>query len=119
MKKFPVVLILLMAFLAVVVTYTPARAVTEKVILQVEGITCIVCPSVIKTALEQLDGVEKAKISFQAQKGEVFFDPDKVSQFEIVNKVNQIGFKAMVIEEEPSRVLCRRPKLTGRATDGS
>lgn len=55
---------------------------------------------VIKKALEGLDGVEKVSISFKRKRGEVFFDPDKVSETEIVNKVNQIGFKAKVIQQK-------------------
>jgi copper chaperone CopZ len=43
--------------------------------------------------------VEKVKISFWRRRGEVFFDPEKVSVSEIVNKVNQVGFKAEVIEK--------------------
>ncbi len=39
------------------------------------------------------------KISFFRKRGEVFFDPEKVSVSEIVNKVNQIGFRAKVIEK--------------------
>ena len=54
---------------------------------------------IIKKALEGLEGVEKAKVSFKTKRGEVFFDPDKVSETGIVNKVNQVGFKAKVIEE--------------------
>jgi copper chaperone CopZ len=51
---------------------------------------------VIKKALEGLEGVRKANISYSKKKGEVFFDPDKVTEQEIVNKVTQIGFKAKV-----------------------
>ena len=54
---------------------------------------------IIRKALEGLDGVEKASISFSKKRGEVFFDPDKVSGAVIVNKVNEIGFSAKVIEE--------------------
>ena len=54
---------------------------------------------IIKKALEGLEGVEKAKISFLKKRGEVFFDPAKVSEAEIVNKVNEIGFSGKVIEE--------------------
>ena len=32
-------------------------------------------------------------------KGEVYFDPAEVSEKEIVDKVNQTGFKAVVIEK--------------------
>jgi copper chaperone CopZ len=54
---------------------------------------------IVKKALEGLEGVEKASVSFLKKRGEVFFDPDKVSEAVIVNKVNEVGFSAKVIEE--------------------
>ncbi len=75
------------------------HAVTEKVILQIEGMTWEAWPLVIKKALERLEGIEKANISFKKKRGDVFFDPDKVSEAGIVNKVNRIGFKAKVIDQ--------------------
>ncbi len=54
---------------------------------------------VIKKALEGLEGVEKVSISFLKKRGEVFFDSEKVSENEIVDKVNQVGFKAKVIDK--------------------
>jgi copper chaperone CopZ len=54
---------------------------------------------IIKKALEGLEGVEKAKVSFLKKRGEVFFDPEKVSEKEIIDKVNQTGFRAIVIEK--------------------
>jgi copper chaperone CopZ len=56
----------------------------------------------IKKALEGLEGVEKANISYDTKMGEVLYNPEKVSETEIVNKVNQIGFKAKVIEQKSS-----------------
>ncbi len=43
--------------------------------------------------------MEKADISFSKKRGEVLFDPEKVSEKNIVNKVNEIGFRAKVVEE--------------------
>jgi len=43
--------------------------------------------------------VEKADLSFSKKRGEILFDPEKVSEAGIVNKVNEIGFSAKVIEE--------------------
>lgn len=54
---------------------------------------------IIRKALEGLEGVEKASINFRRKRGDVLYDPDKVTQKEIVDKVNQIGFKAKVIEQ--------------------
>ncbi len=77
----------------------PGYAVTNKVILQIEGMTWPAWPVIIKKALEGLEGVEKAKVSFLKKRGEVFFDPEKVSEKEIIDKVNQTGFRANVIEK--------------------
>jgi mercuric ion binding protein len=99
MKRFSMALMLLTTFLAMLITPNPAYAVTNKVILQIEGMTWAAWPLIAKKALEGLDGVKEASISFKTKKGEVYFDPDKVSESEIANKVNQIGFKANVIEK--------------------
>lgn len=54
---------------------------------------------IIKRALEGLEGVEKTSISYKTKMGEVLFNPNKVTPADILNRVNQIGFKAKMIEE--------------------
>jgi copper chaperone CopZ len=54
---------------------------------------------IVKKALEGLEGVQKASVSFLENRGEVSYDPEKVTEKEIVNKVNKIGFRAKVIEK--------------------
>ncbi len=99
MKRFTILLILLIAALTMVAFITPGHAVTDNVILQIEGMTWASWPLIIKKALEGLEGVEKANISFRKKRGEVFFDPDNETETEIVNQVNRIGFKAKMIVE--------------------
>ncbi len=43
--------------------------------------------------------MKRADISFSKKRGEVLFDPEKVSEKNIVNKVNEVGFNAKVVEE--------------------
>jgi len=81
------------------VVSTAGVAVTNKVVLQIEGMSWPTWPLIIKRALEGLEGVEKASVSFLKKRGEVIFDPNKVSETVIVNKVNEIGFSAKVIKE--------------------
>jgi Cu+-exporting ATPase len=116
MKSFPTALVLLIVALAMLAFTTLGYAETDKVVLHIDGMVCIVCPSVIKTALEGLEGVEKACINSETQPGAVNFDPHEVSDTVIINKVNQIGFSAKVIEEQPSRVRCQKPE--GRTRGG-
>jgi len=99
MKKFSTVFIILTLAFTLVMAFTPVYALTDKVILRIEGMTWAAWPFIIKRALEGLEGVEKADISFSKKRGEVLFDPEKVNEKNIVNKVNEVGFKAKVIEE--------------------
>lgn len=88
-----------MTFLAMLAISASGHAATDKAILQIEGMTWAAWPLIIKKALEGLEGVEKASVSFLGKRGEVSYDPEKVTEKEIVNKVNKIGFRAKVIEK--------------------
>lgn len=54
---------------------------------------------IIKKALEGLEGVEKATVNYKEKRGEVSYDPDKVGETDIINKVKQVGFMAKVLEQ--------------------
>ena len=55
---------------------------------------------IVKKALEGLDGVEKATISYEQKRGEVSYNPDKVGETDIINKVKEVGFMAKVLDEK-------------------
>ncbi len=99
MKKFLAAFIILTLAFTLVMVSTPVYALTDKVVLRIEGMTWATWPFIIRKALEGVDGVEKANISFSKKRGEVLFDPDKVNEEKIVNKVNEVGFNAKVVEE--------------------
>ncbi len=99
MKRFPIAILLLMMFLSTLLISFPAYAESEKVILHIEGMVWAAWPVIIKKALEGLDGVDKASISYDEKRGEVSYDPEKVGETDIINKVKQVGFMAKVIEQ--------------------
>ncbi|NNG06702.1 MAG: hypothetical protein HKM90_03130 [Desulfobacteraceae bacterium] len=41
--------------------------------------------------------MKKAVISYKKQRGEVYFQPNRVTESQIVAKINEIGFKASVL----------------------
>ena len=88
-----------MMFLSTLIFSFPAYAESEKVILHIEGMVWAAWPVIIKKALEGLDGVDKASISYDEKRGEVSYDPEKVGETDIINKVKQVGFMAKVIEQ--------------------
>jgi len=49
---------------------------------------------VVKRALEGLEGVEKAEVSFTRAEARVEYDPQKVTIEDMIRKVGESGFKA-------------------------
>jgi len=52
----------------------------------------------VRRALEGLDGVKKAEVSFSEKEAVVYFEEGKVTMDEMVRAVAQVGFRA--IEEQ-------------------
>ncbi len=48
----------------------------------------------VKTALERLDGVKQAKVTFKPPEAVVQYDPERVTPEEMINAIEQAGFKA-------------------------
>jgi len=89
-----------MMFLSTLIFSFPAYAESEKVMLHIEGMVWAAWPVIVKKALEGLDGVEKATISYEQKRGEVSYNPDKVGETDIINKVKEVGFMAKVLDEK-------------------
>jgi len=63
----------------------------EKIILQVEGMTCGHCEKAVINALTDL-GVSKVKASSKKKVVEVAFLPDKVGLEEIKAEIKELGY---------------------------
>ena len=48
----------------------------------------------VKTALERLDGVNQAEVTFNPPEAVVRFDPDRVALEEMIKAIEQAGFRA-------------------------
>ena len=48
----------------------------------------------VKTALERLDGVKQAKVTFNPPEAVVQFDPAGVTLEEMIAAIEQVGFRA-------------------------
>jgi mercuric transport protein len=67
-------------------------------ILKVEGMTCGGCAVGVRTALNRLDGVAKAEVSYEEQRAVVTFDPAKVSTDQLLEAVRKFGYKGTLVE---------------------
>lgn len=58
---------------------------------------------VVKGALEGLEGVQRAEVSFRDKQARVTFDQGQVSVAQLIEAVNRLGFRASIKAAEPGR----------------
>ena len=64
----------------------------QTVTLDVQNMTCAVCPITIKKALERVPGVTDAKVDFDKKTARVSFDPDKTTPAALTNATADAGY---------------------------
>lgn len=64
----------------------------KKLIIQLDTLTCPSCIAKIEGALKTFSGITDTKIMFNASKVKVSFDPSEVSEQEISDKIQDLGF---------------------------
>lgn len=68
----------------------------NKTILRSEELNCPSCVNNIEGNLNQMDGIEMAKVHFSTGRIEVEHDPELVSESDLIEAVRQSGYKATV-----------------------
>jgi mercuric ion binding protein len=70
-----------------------ALATTPKTaVLDVQNMTCSLCPVTVKKSLEHVPGVSQAKIDFEKKTATVTFDADKTTSAALVKATTEAGF---------------------------
>ena len=66
----------------------------KEVKLNIEGMHCTGCSTRLEKVLNNVDGVEDAKVSLEEKKAEIKYDETQVSEKELIEAVKDAGFKA-------------------------
>lgn len=75
----------------------PAFAGTPKtIVLDLQNMTCPVCPITVKRSLEQIPGVEKVTVDFDSKSAVVKFDPDKAAPVALVKATTKAGYPSTI-----------------------
>nr|WP_152555716.1 cation transporter [Methylomarinum vadi] len=77
---------------------SPARTQdsTQSVILDVQNMTCAICPITIRKALQAVNGVQSAKVDFGSKTAKVTFDPQKTNTAALIKATTNAGYPATV-----------------------
>jgi mercuric ion binding protein len=82
-----------LTFLAIaLLPVASALAAMQSAILDVQNMTCSLCPLTIKKALQKVPGVEDAKVDFDHKTAIVQFDPAKTNAAALVKATTDAGF---------------------------
>lgn len=80
-----------------VLAITPAYAGgLHTVVLDVQHMTCALCPITVKKSLEQVPGVTEARIDLDKKTATVKFDPDRTSSAALTKATTDAGYPSTV-----------------------
>lgn len=65
----------------------------KEIKLNIEGMHCTGCSTRLEKVLNNVDGVEDAKVSLEEKKADIKYDETQVSEKELIEAVEDAGFK--------------------------
>jgi periplasmic mercuric ion binding protein len=71
-------------------------ATPQTAVLDVQNMTCSLCPVTVKKSLEKVSGVSQARIDLEKKTATVTFDADKTSAAALVKATTDAGFPSAV-----------------------
>ncbi len=67
--------------------------IMKEIKLKIEGMHCTGCSGRLEKVLNNTDGIEEAKVSFENKVAEIKFDENATSEKEIKEAIEDAGFK--------------------------
>ncbi|EGL18700.1 MULTISPECIES: heavy metal translocating P-type ATPase [unclassified Paenibacillus] len=109
------------------VTYDPSRVntaqleekigklgystVKDSVDFQLEGMTCAACANRIEKGLAKMPGVTSATVNFALETAHVEYEPGEVMPADMQHKVEKLGYKALLKQEQGDPAVHRQEEL--------
>ena len=67
----------------------------KEVKLNIEGMHCTGCSTRLEKVLNNVDGVESAKVSLEEKKADIKYDETQVNESELKEAIEDAGFKVI------------------------
>ena len=90
---------ILLFFLAFAVTCGSALAASRTITLDVQNMTCAVCPITVKKALEHVSGVQQVSVDFASKTATVQFDDTTATADKLTEATKEAGYPSTVKED--------------------
>ena len=83
-------------FLAFAVTSNLALAASRTVTLDVQNMTCAVCPITVKKALEHVSGVQQVNVDYASKSATVQFDDTTATEGDLTEATKAAGYPSAI-----------------------
>jgi mercuric ion binding protein len=83
-------------FLAFAVTSGSALAASRTITLDVQNMTCAVCPITVKKAIEHVPGVQQVKVDYANKTATVQFDDTAATAVKLTEATKAAGYPSTV-----------------------
>jgi len=87
---------LLAALVSLMLPLAAIAAGQQTAVLDVQNMTCGLCPITVKKSLEKVPGVTDAKVDFDKKTATVKFEADKVNTAALLKATTEAGFPSTV-----------------------
>lgn len=77
-----------------------AWAKPQTVTLDLPTMNCTMCPITVKKALQKVDGVTKARVSYEHKQAVVTFEDTKTNADKLVEATTNAGYPSTILEAE-------------------
>jgi mercuric ion binding protein len=91
---------ILLLFFAFAVTSGAALAASRTVTLDVQNMTCAVCPITVKKALEHVSGVQQVTVDYASKTATVEFDDAAATADQLTEATKNAGYPSSVEAEK-------------------
>jgi Cu+-exporting ATPase len=82
----------------------PVNIDKKSVTLKIEGMTCSSCVASIERKVHRLPGILDCKVALLAERADIVYDANIISDIDLIRAINECGFTAQIIMLERGQV---------------
>lgn len=80
-------------------TALPVVAAEQTVTMDIEKMTCALCPLTVRKAMERVDGVQDVEVDFASKIAIVTFDDSKTTASAVAQASTEVGYPATPVQQ--------------------
>ncbi len=86
----------------------------NKIVINVEGMHCAACSAAVEKSINRLQGVDDVSVNLTAGNALIYFDENTVDITQIIEAVNNAGFKASLPENKERKEVREQNETTAK-----